>query len=187
MKLCCDGCVCANCRLSQLAAVSGRGAPGKGLLKQLMDNDFDPDAWDKQMADAFGDDYYAEAEPEMDVVAAADEAMREAEGWRGEAAAAGDGGIPVSDEDGDASGEEDGQTRTFAAVHKKLTGKSAGLLPDTDYGGGPGEEGDEDSEGEDDVAGQRAEELADSRNKVGPTRVLDDCGADYLCRTVSNH
>eukprot|EP00892_Ulva_mutabilis_P001580 jgi/Ulvmu1/11422/UM075_0086.1 len=167
--------------LSKLASVSGKGAPGKKLLKQLMDNDFDPDAWDQHMADAFGDDYYAEAEPEMDVVADADAVLQQAEGWTGTVGAGeacqGEGGSGIdSDEDSRDDEAGDGGTRkgegaavgTFDAVHMKLTGKKAGLLPETDYGepagkAGSGEDGGG-SEGDDES--EKVEKLAESRDKI---------------------
>lgn len=162
------------CRISQLAAVSGKGAPGKKLLKQLMDTDFDPDAWDQHMASAFGDDYYAEAEPEMDIVADADNAMREAQQWKGDEGPAGDGEAEDSDEEGVAVKES---TKTFDALHRKLTGKEAELLPETDYaenqGDGDGDASSGDSGSEDDGEGDKVEKLADTRDKVGCGRFLN--------------
>lgn len=175
--------------MSKLAAVSGRGAPGKSMLKQLMDNDFDPDAWDQHMADAFGDDYYAEAEPEMDVVAAADEAMQQAEGWTaGDDAAPADGaGGSDSDEedtggDAHAAGGQNAGAGTFDAVHQKLTGKKAGLLPETDYAQPFGRDGSGEDE-EDDAEGDKVEELAESRNKVRAASLL--CCVCIACAFVS--
>lgn len=155
------------CRISQLAAVSGKGAPGKKLLKQLMDTDFDPDAWDQHMASAFGDDYYAEAEPEMDIVGDADNAMREAQQWKGDDGPASEGEADESDDDGD--GEKDSM-KTFDAVHRKLTGKEAELLPETDYaekqGDGDGDVSSGDSGSEDDAEDGKVEKLAETRDQV---------------------
>jgi len=38
--------------------VAGRAAPQQELLDRLVAGDFDPEEYDKQMAAAFGDDYY---------------------------------------------------------------------------------------------------------------------------------
>lgn len=167
------------CRISQLASVSGKGAPSKSLLKQLMDTDFDPDAWDKHMASAFGDDYYAEAEPEMDVVGAADDAMREAHRWQETAAAARDGeGSDSGEEDSsDDDGEPGKALQTFDAVHKRLTGKEAELLPETDYAdpakqGRSQDDGSAGSGSEDDEEGEKVEKLAATRNKVCSDRLF---------------
>ena len=50
-------------RLSTLQRVAGAASgggtgPGKQAMDSLLDEDFDPEAWDKQMAEAFDDDYY---------------------------------------------------------------------------------------------------------------------------------
>jgi hypothetical protein len=39
--------------------VAGRAAPQEEALDALMEGDFDPEEYDKRMAAAFGDDYYA--------------------------------------------------------------------------------------------------------------------------------
>ncbi|EOD17858.1 hypothetical protein EMIHUDRAFT_209871 [Emiliania huxleyi CCMP1516] len=63
-------------RLQAIEKVSG----GAGSLEGVdLSGDFDPDAWDKQMAAVFNDDYYAAADPEL---AAELEAAEEAGvGW----------------------------------------------------------------------------------------------------------
>ncbi len=38
--------------------MAGRAAPQQELLDRLVAGDFDPEEYDKQMAAAFGDDYY---------------------------------------------------------------------------------------------------------------------------------
>ncbi len=41
----------------QKAAGAGVGVP-TSKMDELLEGDFDPDAWDRQMAEAFDDDYY---------------------------------------------------------------------------------------------------------------------------------
>lgn len=53
--------IAVPCRLSQLAEVSGKGAPNRSVLQKLLDSDFDPSAWDKHMSAAFDEEYYAGA------------------------------------------------------------------------------------------------------------------------------
>uniref|UniRef100_A0A7S3VJ15 Kri1-like C-terminal domain-containing protein n=1 Tax=Dunaliella tertiolecta TaxID=3047 RepID=A0A7S3VJ15_DUNTE len=43
--------------------------PGFKLDPSLLENDFDPEAWDRQMAEAFNDDYYAEEDEEAALAA----------------------------------------------------------------------------------------------------------------------
>lgn len=39
--------------------MAGQAAPQQELLDRLVEGDFDPEEYDRQMAAAFGDDYYA--------------------------------------------------------------------------------------------------------------------------------
>ncbi|MEW5312524.1 MAG: hypothetical protein WDW38_004154 [Sanguina aurantia] len=45
-------------RLRQLQGIAGKAAPDFSKMDDILDGDFDPDAWDKKMAAAFDDDYY---------------------------------------------------------------------------------------------------------------------------------
>jgi hypothetical protein len=47
------------CRLTEIQSVAGQAGPGQEALDALVGGDFDPDEYDRQMAAAFGDDYYA--------------------------------------------------------------------------------------------------------------------------------
>ena len=38
--------------------MAGRAAPAQSVLDALVSGDFDPEEYDRQMAAAFGDDYY---------------------------------------------------------------------------------------------------------------------------------
>jgi len=79
-------------RLQAIEKVSG----GAGSLEGVdLSGDFDPDAWDKQMAAVFNDDYYAAADPEL---AAELEAAEEAGvGW-GEEEAGGEADVAPPEE-----------------------------------------------------------------------------------------
>jgi hypothetical protein len=103
------------CRFGKLVQVSGKAAPKKRIFKQLIDADFNPDEWDKQMASAFGNDYYAEAEHEDDVRADAHDIARDMSSWV----------------DADAAGVQDGVS--FASLHARVTGSADAYLPETDY------------------------------------------------------
>ena len=103
--------------MDKLAAVSGKAAPKRALLKQLLHSDFDPDAWDDHMGAAFGDDYYAAAEREDDVRADAADLARDLASWAPE-------GGP---------GDDVARDGTFAALHSRVTGSAAVELPETDY------------------------------------------------------
>ncbi len=46
------------CRLQEIQTVAGRAAPRPEVLDALVAGDFDPEEYDRQMAAAFGDDYY---------------------------------------------------------------------------------------------------------------------------------
>jgi hypothetical protein len=91
--------------------MSGRGAPNRKKLKQLMNSDFDSEEWDRQMAAAFDEAYYAEEEAEAAVLADRMEAARELASL---------GGTP--------------EERSFAGVHTRIIGAAPGELPETDYG-----------------------------------------------------
>lgn len=107
------------CRLGRIAAVSGKAAPNRRLLKQLLDSDFDPDQWDAHMAAAFDDEYYATAEAEADVHGAVDAELAAWETPEQEAAEP-----PEEAIDGGMS---------FAQVHARVTGSAKVHLPETDY------------------------------------------------------
>ncbi|KAG7672609.1 hypothetical protein Ndes2526B_g08865 [Nannochloris sp. 'desiccata'] len=51
-------------RLHELQNVAGAAAPKEELLDDLLAGDFDPEAHDRAMAAAFGDDYYGEGDEE---------------------------------------------------------------------------------------------------------------------------
>ncbi len=52
-------------RLQEVRNVAGRAAPNQELLDKLMEGDFDPDEYDKQMTAAFGEQYYDEADDDV--------------------------------------------------------------------------------------------------------------------------
>jgi protein KRI1 len=54
-------------KLSELQAVAGAAAPKAEVLDQLLGGDFDPEAHDRAMAEAFGDEYYGMDEEEEDM------------------------------------------------------------------------------------------------------------------------
>lgn len=97
--------------------MSGKAAPKKALLKQLLHSDFDPAAWDDHMAAAFGDDYYAEVEREADVRADAADLARDLASWAPAGADA-------------AAAAREG---TFEALHTRVTGAAPTELLETDY------------------------------------------------------
>jgi hypothetical protein len=107
------------CRYDKIAKTCGHGAPSRKLLKQLMNNDFDPEEWDKHTIAAFDDSYYAEQEPEAAVRADDEEVAREMAAW---------GDMP-----GDV--QRDPALQTFADVHARVTGFAPGELAETDYVG----------------------------------------------------
>ena len=45
-------------RLGEIRSVAGQAAPRQEVLDALAGGDFDPEEYDRQMAAAFGDDYY---------------------------------------------------------------------------------------------------------------------------------
>jgi protein KRI1 len=58
-------------RTNELAGIAPAGQAGKGAAKagftaEDLDGDFDPDEWDRKMAQRFNDDYYAEGDDEED-------------------------------------------------------------------------------------------------------------------------
>ena len=53
--------------------MAGRAAPTQSVLDALVSGDFDPEEYDRQMAAAFGDDYYN--------VGAAERSFEHAGGW----------------------------------------------------------------------------------------------------------
>ena len=54
-------------KLSELQAVAGAAAPKAEVLDELLGGDFDPEAHDRAMAEAFGDEYYGMDEEEEDM------------------------------------------------------------------------------------------------------------------------
>jgi len=46
------------CRLQRIRDIAGPSGQDDAALDALMQGDFDPDQYDKQMAAAFGDEYY---------------------------------------------------------------------------------------------------------------------------------
>lgn len=61
-------------RIQEMHRMAGKGASTEeALLMKLLENDYDPDEYDKLMASAFGDEYYSKgsgamAENEEDVL-----------------------------------------------------------------------------------------------------------------------
>eukprot|EP00890_Picochlorum_soloecismus_P004968 jgi/Picsp_1/5472/NSC_02831-R1_protein len=51
-------------KLEEVKTVAGLGAPDQNILGQLLDGEFDPEAHDKAMAAAFGEDYYDQGDDE---------------------------------------------------------------------------------------------------------------------------
>ena len=49
---------CPCCRLGEIQNVAGQAAPRQEVLDALVGGDFDPEEYDRQMAAAFGEDYY---------------------------------------------------------------------------------------------------------------------------------
>ena len=49
---------CPCCRLGEIQSVAGQAAPRQEVLDALVGGDFDPEEYDRQMAAAFGEDYY---------------------------------------------------------------------------------------------------------------------------------
>lgn len=47
-----------ECRLQRIKEIAGPSGQDDAALDALMTGDFDPDQYDKQMAAAFGDNYY---------------------------------------------------------------------------------------------------------------------------------
>ena len=89
-------------KLTELQTVAGAAAPKAEVLDKLLGGDFDPEAHDRAMAAAFGDDYYGMDEDEEDI---------EDEIFEKEFAA-------IAEYDSD--GEQDEAQQTFAALEKKL-------------------------------------------------------------------
>ena len=54
-------------KLEEVKTVAGLGAPDQNILGQLLDGEFDPEAHDKAMAAAFGEDYYDQGDDEEDL------------------------------------------------------------------------------------------------------------------------
>ena len=55
-------------KLQKVAGVSIAPKAGSKIMDALLDDDFDPEAWDKQMAAAFDDGYYAQDDAELDAL-----------------------------------------------------------------------------------------------------------------------
>jgi len=53
-------------KLSEIKHIAGSGAAEEGLIGRLLDGEFDPEAHDKAMAQAFGDDYYDQGDEDED-------------------------------------------------------------------------------------------------------------------------
>lgn len=51
-------CTCKHCRTTCVCTGGKGGLAGLKLDPSLLEGDFDPEEWDKQMAAAFGDEYY---------------------------------------------------------------------------------------------------------------------------------
>jgi protein KRI1 len=95
-------------RLHELQTVAGAAAPKEELLDDLLAGDFDPEAHDRAMATAFGDDYYGEGDDESEDDLEHDELFAK------ELAA-----MAKYDEN-DNDDDEDNTISTFAALQKRL-------------------------------------------------------------------
>ncbi|GAB4820679.1 hypothetical protein N2152v2_007725 [Parachlorella kessleri] len=146
-------------KLSEIQQVAGRAAPNQELLDRLVAGDFDPEEYDRQMAAAFGDDYYQGADE-------GEEDLADAQFEQELAAMAG----------GPAQGEEDAAAG-FDALRKKLLGASAGAAeePSDTEGSSSDEEGgsgasDEEGEGEED---EEEEEEGEGGGARGPAKTAE--------------
>lgn len=54
-------------KLSEIKNIAGSGAAPEDLIGKLLDGEFDPEAHDKAMAEAFGDDYYHQGDDDEDL------------------------------------------------------------------------------------------------------------------------
>ncbi|KAK9809843.1 hypothetical protein WJX72_000250 [[Myrmecia] bisecta] len=91
-------------RLAKITEIAGTAAPPSEVVDAILEGDFNPDEYDRRMAEAFGDDYYQEQDLDLDERV---EAELEAELGR------------IADY---SSGEEGGaQMAGFQAVHQRLS------------------------------------------------------------------
>lgn len=90
-------------RLQEVQTVAGAAAPKTELLDELLAGDFDPEAHDRAMAAAFGDDYYDEGDEE-------DQDIEHDETFARELAAMADYGTD----------DEEAKEGTFAALERRL-------------------------------------------------------------------
>ena len=54
-------------KLKEIKNIAGSGAAEEDLIGKLLDGEFDPEAHDKAMAEAFGEDYYEQGDEEEDL------------------------------------------------------------------------------------------------------------------------
>ncbi|RMZ53256.1 hypothetical protein APUTEX25_005245 [Auxenochlorella protothecoides] len=102
-----------NARLREIQAVAGGTAPPAELLQALADDEFDPDEYDRQMAAAYGEDFYEAEEEDPEALEAEYEKQLEA-------LAFGSG-----TDDDDAGGSD--QRPTSATTYKGVDAQSFGL------------------------------------------------------------
>ncbi|KAL4445294.1 hypothetical protein ABPG77_011119 [Micractinium sp. CCAP 211/92] len=136
-------------KLQEIQSVAGKAAPRQELLDRLVAGDFDPEEYDKQMAAAFGDDYY-DADADLDDDDLADEQFeKELEAMA-------------------QYGSEDEDPRSFAALHKRLAaqrGADAAAGTDDDEEGEEGDDGD---------GGEGADPEAAARARAEVQRLLEE-------------
>ncbi|KAL4428120.1 hypothetical protein ABPG75_002209 [Micractinium tetrahymenae] len=144
-------------KLQEIQSVAGKAAPRQELLDRLVAGDFDPEEYDKQMAAAFGDDYY-DADADLDEDDLADEEFeKELEAMA-------------------RYGSDDEDPRSFAALHKRLAAQrkadaEAGSHDEDDEGQ---EEGGEGEGGEGDGEGGGADPEAAARARAEVQRLLEE-------------
>jgi protein KRI1 len=94
-------------RLHELQTVAGAAAPKEELLDDLLAGDFDPEAHDRAMAAAFGDDYYGEGDE-------SEEDIEQDELFAKELAAM------AKYDEADEEDDDNNNPTTFAALQKRL-------------------------------------------------------------------
>ncbi|KAL6780210.1 hypothetical protein ACKKBF_B14020 [Auxenochlorella protothecoides x Auxenochlorella symbiontica] len=105
-----------NARLREIQAVAGGTAPPAELLQALADDEFDPDEYDRQMAAAYGEDFYEAEEEDPEALEAEYEKQLEALAF----------GSGTDDDDAGGSDQRPTSATTFAALHKAMGGGAGG-------------------------------------------------------------
>ncbi|PSC75398.1 KRI1-like protein [Micractinium conductrix] len=138
-------------KLHEIQSVAGKAAPRQELLDRLVTGDFDPEEYDRQMAAAFGSEYYD---------AGADEATDD------------DLEDELFEKELEAMakyGSDDEDPKSFAALHKRL---AAQRREEAAAGGEEDKEDEEDEEDEEDGAAADPEAAARARAEV--QRLLEE-------------